>query len=119
MCSSDLIPMIYLSGQLVIGGGAALPPQPVLIAVGAAAAEFQASAAGTVAAALLPKGCEPHEFETGAGVANAVGLIVGVAEDKLGVGTPLVGKVGAPAAPLSFSCVRPYALTPSTAPMAT
>ncbi len=111
------IPMIYLSGHAVIGGGAALPPHPVLTAAGA---EFQDSVAGVADPTPPPKGCDPHEFATGAGAANEVGCIAGVAEDRLGVGTPLVGKaVGPAAAPFSFSCVRPYALTPSTAPMAT
>lgn len=89
-----------------MAGGAALPPHPVLIAVGAGAGEFQASVAGTTDPMLPPKGWEPKEFVTGA--EYAAGCIAGVAEDKLGVGTPLVGNPGVLlAVPFSFSCVRP------------
>ncbi len=47
----------------------------------------------------------------------------GVAEDSVGVATPLVGRAGVLVdtfvAPATFSCVLPYADTPRTAPIAT
>ena len=104
----------YLSGQLVIAGGAALPPQPLLTPTGV---DHPESCAGTTEP-TVPK--PVADVAVGAGVLYAAGWIAGVAEDSVGVGTPVVGiDVVLLAAPFSFSCVRPYADTPSTAPMAT
>ncbi len=73
-----------------------MPPKPVVIAAGAGAKLGSI----LVLMVLLPCGAEP-KLMLGAGVGNGV-----------------PGAVGFTAAPASFSCVRPNAAIPSTAPMA-
>lgn len=63
----------YLSGQLVTGGGAALPPHPVVTSAVGVGALFQAGLGALPKLLPLPKGCDPHELVAGAGAANAVG----------------------------------------------
>ena len=99
----------------MIGGGAFLPPQPcVTSAVGAAPQD----GAGVAMLVLFAKGCEPQAVATGAGGPKLAGGAAAPAAGGVYVVPTFAGKVIPPLlAPASFSCVRPYAARPSTAPM--
>ena len=84
-----------------------MPPHPVVTSPAGVAGEFQLLALGVT---------EPTDPKPVAGV----GENAGGAELNVGVGTVETGSAGALlAAPAIFSCVRPNADTPNTAPMAT
>ena len=63
---------------------------------------------GSAAAKLWVEGWPKLGVAEGVGALKLLGWNAGTDEDRLGVGTPLVGKlVETFAAPATFSCVRP------------